>query len=224
MLYIKITMNNHTLQVCFILDCTASMQMWIDAAKEKIVETLECIHKEYPTYKISAGFIGYRDFHDEEQIIKLPFTEDIEKLQNSIMNIIAEGGDDTCEDVSGAYRFVNNLEWNADVKCAFHITDAPNHGLIYHGNHVDDDYPSGHPYIDLATEIQDLAMKHIELTVFSIKRSTDIMYNIMRNIYENIYPNRFNTVSLVGSKYNTNNIFLSEISHRISTSIKSHKL
>lgn len=217
-------MNNPTLQVCFILDCTASMQQWIDAAKEKIVDTLECIHERYPKYKISAAFIGYRDFHDEEQIIKIPFTRDIETLQDLIMDIVAEGGDDDCEDVSGAYRFVNNLEWDANVKCAFHITDAPNHGVVYHEKHVDDDYPAGHPYINLDIEVADLANKHVELTVFSIKNSTDIMYNIMRNIYENSYPNRFNVVSLVGRKYNTNNVFLSEISRRISKSINSHSL
>jgi Mg-chelatase subunit ChlD len=217
-------MNNPKLQVCFVLDCTASMQPWIDAAKEKIVDTLECIHKQYPKYKISAAFVGYRDFHDDEQIIKIPFTKDIETLQDLIMDIVAEGGDDVCEDVSGAYRFVNNLEWDADVKCVFHITDAPNHGAGYHEDNIEDDYPEGHPYINLNTEVRDLATKEVELTVFSIKRSTDIMYNIMRNIYENVYPNRFNVVRLVGRKYNINDIFLSEISQRIVKSINSHSL
>ena len=172
-------MKPKTLQVCFVLDCTASMQPWIDAAKDKIVDTLGSIQNRYPEYQIWASFIGYRDFHDKEQFIQIPFTKNIEHLQDLIMDIEAEGGDDTCEDVSGAYRFANGLEWHADVRCVFHITDAPNHGSEYHEDHVEDDYPQGHPYINLHEEVRDMAYKDIDLTVFRINSSTDVMYRIM---------------------------------------------
>ena len=208
-------MRNQSLQVCFVLDCTASMQPWINAAKEKIVDTLKSIQDRYPDYQISAAFIGYRDFHDQEQFIRLPFTKHIQKLQDSIMDIEAEGGDDTCEDVAGAYRFVNGLEWQADVRCVFHITDAPTHGSEYHREHVDDDYPDGHPYIDLKQEVRELAHKDVDLTVFSITQTTDVMYHIMRNIYRGIRPDGFSVVNLRNRRYDASDTFYSEISQRI---------
>jgi hypothetical protein len=197
------------------------MQPWIDAAKEKIVDTLDSIHQRYPESQISVAFIGYRDFHDTNQFIRVNFTNDIERLRDSIMDIEAEGGDDQCEDVAGAYRLLNGLEWNADVRCVFHITDAPNHGLQYHEDHIDDDYIAGHPFINLREEVRDLAHKEIDLTVFSIKSATDTMFRIMRNIYQDICPNRFNTVQLRNRRYVPSDTFYTEVSHRIISSMSS---
>lgn len=217
----KLKMRDKTLQVCFVLDCTASMQPWIDAAKEKIVDTLDSIYQRYPEYQISAAFIGYRDFHDSQQFIRIPFTKDIQHLQDSIMDIEAEGGDDICEDVAGAYRFVNGLEWYADVRCVFHITDAPNHGLEYHDSYVEDDYPHGHPYIDLKQEVRELAHKNVDLTVFSINQIAEIMYHIMRNVYQDIRPDKFSIVNLRNRRYVASDVFYSEISQRIVSSMSS---
>lgn len=207
--------------MCFVLDCTASMQPWIDAAKDKIVDTLDSIRQRYPESQIWAAFIGYRDFHDRNQFIRINFTKNIEHVRNSILDIEADGGDDICEDVAGAYRFVNGLEWHADVRCLFHITDAPNHGRDYHDSHVEDDYPDGHPYINLRNEVHELAHKDIDLTVFSINSSTDIMFRIMRNIYRDICPNRFNVVQLRHRRYVPSDTFYEEISQRILSSMSS---
>jgi Mg-chelatase subunit ChlD len=215
-------MKPKVLQVCFVLDCTASMQPWIDAAKEKIVDTLESIHQTYPEYQIWAAFVGYRDFHDKEQFIRIPFTKNIQDLQDQIMDIEADGGDDICEDVAGAYRFANGLEWHADVRCLFHITDAPNHGLEYHEEHVEDDYPDGHPYIHLRDEVREMAHRSIDLTVFRIKATTDIMYQIMRQIYQGICPDKFAVVNLRDRRnYRHSDVFYSEISQRILSSMSS---
>lgn len=218
---LQIKMKDRTLQVCFILDCTASMQPWIDAATEKIIDILESIEERYPECQISAAFVGYRDFHDEEQFIRFDFTNDVHWLRDMLMDIEAEGGDDTCEDVAGAYRFVNGLTWFADVKCVFHITDAPNHGLTYHEKNVDDDYPEGHPYIDLKTEVRELASKGIDLTLFSIKPATDIMYRIIRSNYNLVRKQGFDIINLVNVRYNVNNVFYSEVSQRILNSLSS---
>lgn len=212
-------MIDQTLQVCFILDCTASMQPWIDAAKMKIVETLGLIRQRHPDYMIYAAFVGYRDFHDKEQFIRIGFTEAIHDLSNLIMDIKADGGDDACENVAGAYKMVTELEWHANVRCVFHITDAPNHGLEYHEDYVEDNYPNGHQYIDLKREVSDLANRNIDLTVFSINASTNKMYRIMENIYKDIYPSGFSVVNLKNRRYDPEHVFYSEVSQRITTSI-----
>lgn len=212
-------MNPQSVQVCFVLDCTASMQPWIDAAKNKMVDTLERIREQYPEYSISAAFVGYRDFEDPEPFVRVHFTSDLQKVEESIMNVVADGGDDVCEDVAGAYRFVNGLDWTSTVRCVFHITDAPNHGLEYHEEYIEDEHPLGHPYIDLKDETQDLAHKNIDLTVFSVNRSTDMMYKIMRNIYQDIRPDRFNVVNLKNRRYVVEDVFETEVSQRILSSI-----
>lgn len=214
-----VKMANRTLQVCFVLDCTASMQSWIDAAKDKIVDTIELIQEKYPGFTIEVGFIGYRDFHDSEQFIRIPFTQDIKYLQESIMGIVSDGGDDICEDVAGAYRFAYGLGWTADVRCIFHITDAPNHGMQYHKEDLEDDYPGGHPYISLCSEVRDFALNNINLTVFNINESTEIMYRIMKKIYRNIRPDGFSIVNLRNRKYNVSHTFYSEISRGINNSM-----
>ncbi len=214
-------MKPKTLQVCFVLDCTASMQPWIDAARDKIVDTLGSIHQRYPEYQIWGAFIGYRDFHDKEQFIRIPFTKNIERLRDQIMEIEADGGDDTCEDVAGAFRFANGLEWHADVRCLFHITDAPNHGLEYHEDHVEDDYPDGHPYINLRDEVREMAYRDIDLTVFRINRTTDMMYTIMKQIYQSRCPDKFAIVNLQNRRYRHDDVFYTVISQRILSSMSS---
>lgn len=212
-------MNSQSVQVCFVLDCTASMQPWIDAAKNKMVDTLERIREQYPDYSISAAFVGYRDFEDPEPFIRVQFTTNLQKVEDSIMDVMADGGDDICEDVAGAYRFVNGLDWTANVRCMFHITDAPNHGLEYHDEYIEDEYPLGHPYIDLKEETHDLAYKNIDLTVFSVNNTTDTMYKIMRNIYQDIRPDKFNVVNLKNRRYVPQDVFETEVSQRIMSSI-----
>jgi hypothetical protein len=213
-------MREQTVQICFILDCTASMQPWIDAAKERIVDTIQTIRTSHPTCQIQVGFVGYRDFHDSTHIIRIPFTTDVQMLQDSIMDVVAEGGDDTCEDVAGAYRFVNTFQWYGDVRCVFHIADAPNHGLDYHEETVDDNYPDGHPYIDLNTEVVEFADKDIDLSVFRIKRDTDMMYRIMKNIYQTIRPEGFSIVNLRNRRYVASDVFQSEVSQRVLSSMR----
>ena len=103
----------------------------------------------------------------------------------------------------------------------FHITDAPNHGLLYHDPHVEDDYPHGHPYIDLKTEVKELASKGIDLTLFAIKSTTDIMYRIIRSNYNSVRREGCDIVNLVNIRYNVNDTFYSEVSQRIINSINS---
>jgi hypothetical protein len=212
-------MRTKTLQICFVLDCTESMVAWTDAAKDRLLDTIRMTRERYPEYVIQAAFIGYRDFHDEEQFIRIDFTSNLDHIQNVIMDVVADGGDDICEDVAGAYRFVNGLSWDADVRCVFHITDAPNHGRRYHEPGVDDDYPGGHPYISLDDEVRELAHKGIELTVFSIKASTDIMYRRMRDIYQAIQSDGFHVVNLRNRTYNVRDTFVAEVSQRLNSSL-----
>lgn len=174
-----------SVQVLLVLDCTSSMRPYIDSAKIKLLNILYDTEHKFQNCKIECGFIGYRDFKDNEKFIVNDFTKNFEKIENTIKKIKPIGGDDICEDVAGAYDIANSLSWSTKtVKCMFHITDAPNHGLKYHSNDVEDDYPNGHPSIELTEEVRELALKNVNLTLFKISWKTDIMYEIMKAIYE----------------------------------------
>lgn len=201
------------------MDCTSSMGRWIQAAKDKILDTLTLILTDNPNYHIYASFIGYRDVGDTEKILQVDFTDDIDSLRKSILNIQAEGGDDVPEDVSEPFRIAAEFNWDADVKIAFFITDAPNHGLSYHSINIEDDYPNGYGDIDLKEEVRILAYKGVDLTVFRINKSTDIMFDIMKHQYSNGNENRFKTINLVNSRQSADRSFETEVYTSIHHSI-----
>lgn len=210
-------MKNFTLKVCFVLDCTASMGTWIDAAKNKILDLLEDLCEKNKNFKIYAAFIGYRDFGEETY--KIDFTDDHMKIHTTLVSIDALGGDDIAEDVAGAYKWVTSLDWSADVKAVFHIADAPNHGTAYHDGHLEDNYPNGHPTIDLYEEVSKLAKQKIDLTVFRLDRSTDTMYAIMKDIYRDYQPDGFRIVNFMRSNVNEHTSFYSEVSSQLKYSM-----
>ena len=212
-------MKDNIIKVCFIVDCTSSMGRWIQAAKNKILDTLTLILTDNPNYHIYASFIGYRDVGDKEKIIQINFTDDIDSLRSSIMDIKAEGGDDIPEDVSQPFRIAAEFNWDADVKIAFFITDAPNHGLTYHMMNIEDEYPNGYGNIDLKEEVRILAYKGVDLTVFRINDSTDMMFNIMKQQYGNGYENKFKTINLVNSRQSADRSFETEVYTSIHHSI-----
>jgi hypothetical protein len=213
-------MRESTLKVCFILDCTASMGPWIKAAKNRILEVLDKLRNDNPNFKIYASFIGYRDF--KEEWFYVDFTQNYGIIHNALKDIQAFGGEDEAEDVSGAYDWVSKLNWSADLRSIFHITDAPNHGLAYHDDTVSDDYPEGHPYIDLRKIIVNLAVNNIDLTVFQITMSTRIMYNIMKDIYTRIRRKGFQIVNFMNSNQTPDQVFYHQVSSQLNQSMSQY--
>jgi len=208
-----------SLKVCFVLDCTESMTPWINASKTKIHKLLEELCESHKDFTIYVSFIGYRDFG--EAIHKVDFTTNIEFIHDVISGIQAHGGNDQAEDVAGAYSWLNSLDWTANVRSVFHITDAPNHGLEYHDDYVEDDYPDGNPVIDLSEEVEILAYNGIDLTVFRLNRSTDIMYSTMQIIYSQIRPVGFRIVNFKNSNSTPEDTLYYEVTSQLMTSMSS---
>jgi vacuole morphology and inheritance protein 14 len=210
----------NTLKVCFVLDCTASMSPWIYAAKNKILDVLEDLSSDHQNFKIYVAFIGYRDFEDDW--IEVNFTDNHRHVHDVIMGLDAIGGDDVAEDVAGAYNKLNNLHWDASVRAVFHIGDAPAHGYVYHDERVSDNYPDGHPTIDLLHEVRNLAYKQVDLTLFRLTRSTDIMYRLMKTQYMEVYPEGFRFVDFVKSNQTPDDTFYHEVSSQLNCSMKTY--
>jgi hypothetical protein len=58
--------NNSEIKILFVVDCTGSMEKWINATKENIVKIVYDLKNYFPLKDIEVGFLGYRDFDDKE--------------------------------------------------------------------------------------------------------------------------------------------------------------
>jgi hypothetical protein len=202
-------------QVCFVMDCTQSMQHWIEAAKNRILDTLSGICQMYPEFEVQVAFLGYRDFKDTERFIRMNFTKDHIRIQDLLSGVEAKGGDDDAEDIAGAYAWLNSLRWDGDVQMIFHIADAPNHGKEYHAKYVSDNYPEGNLSIDLREEVRTLAIKHIDITLFRLNGSTDITYDIMSKEYRRIRKEGFEIAEFLTSKFTPEAMFHNIVSGKM---------
>ena len=99
-------LKNFDVDLLLILDCTASMEEWIESCKQKLILIISNFRKEFKqTQKIRVAFVGYRDFghvFDQAHFKIIDYTEDLNSVIDEIKNIQAEGKGDPAEDVIGA--------------------------------------------------------------------------------------------------------------------------
>ena len=137
--------RSQTVDLCFLIDCTGSMDPYIAQVKTKIDNLVEHCKMTFPDLVLKVAFVGYRDHCDrEKRIISLPFTVDIAYFKSFVSKIQADGGGDAAEDVFGGLEKAGELQWSAPTRILFHVADAPCHGRQYHDG-VLDDYPNGDP-------------------------------------------------------------------------------
>jgi len=80
--------------LCFMVDCTASMQDCIDEVKTKLHEVAAKFADLYTEGSIQYAFVGYRDFGDSEPFLVLNFVSAVTEFQEYVKGIDAVGGDD----------------------------------------------------------------------------------------------------------------------------------
>ncbi|CAF1091974.1 unnamed protein product [Adineta steineri] len=125
--------NTELVDVCFLLDCTSSMQKYIDEVKDRILETVKLLKTRFSFLNIRLAFVGYRDLDlsEEEQFSILDFTDENE-FYTFISTVVCKNGGDACEDVLGGLQRTINLNWQQPVRILIHIADGPSHGRRYH--------------------------------------------------------------------------------------------
>jgi myosin protein heavy chain len=169
---------------CFIIDATASMQPWIDSAKLHIETCIREVTETYIGVNIEVSAIFYRDYNDRQPVVIIPFTSDTQDFKESIQDIEAVGGDDTCENVCLGFQSMMNLDWsNADIKHAFLMCDAPPHGRQWHDIYSEDDHLDHPDQFVLSDKVLNAAVQDIHLTVIRINSSIDKMIYIFRELY-----------------------------------------
>lgn len=195
--FIPFTMK---ISIAFLMDCTGSMERWIQAAKtqiQTIVDTTRAQHGD--DIHMRVGFVGYRDYGEQERFLVQDFT-DVPTLLARIRDVHAEGGDDVAEDVAGGLHEIEQLSWDDDgVKLMIHIADAPPHGLQFHARYVSDRYPAGDPSgRNPLDSISKLFQRGIDYTFIQINHSTDTMVEQFSNSY--LEAGRFKVLDLQGQQ------------------------
>ncbi|CAF0763137.1 unnamed protein product [Didymodactylos carnosus] len=166
-----------SVDICFLVDCTGSMQDYIDATRDNIKTLTNTISNLFRT-KPRLAFIGYRDISDNENnLIKFEFTDDIDAFSDFLSHIETVGGDDICEDVFGGLQAVNALSWYNPNRLLIHICDSPCHGRDYHDqqwlDHPEwDKHPKGDPKNRELSKLL-LDIKRHNVKYFSIQLNND---------------------------------------------------
>lgn len=173
------------IEVAIVMDVTGSMQQWIDAARDTVIESFSTLQSENSSALFRLACVCYRDFGDEVPFVIAPFTEDISSVQNTLKNTKASGGSDQAEDVAGALEKVLELNWSDDTsKLILWVCDAPPHGNKYHSILIDDRYPKGDPKgREPSEQVKQLYLKGVDFTMFRICKSIDKMVEIFSSIY-----------------------------------------
>jgi hypothetical protein len=180
-----------TVDYCFLIDCTGSMQPYINQARDAIRNIVEkATDLESAAGAIRCAFVGYRDFGDAKQFEILHFTENVDQFKTFCSTIVASGGGDEAEDVFGGLERAIALSWSPDsyssTKVIFHIADAPCHGREFHneGYTTGDNYPAGDPNRRTAlTLISQIKQRNIQYHFGKIRNSTDTMIKKFSELY-----------------------------------------
>jgi hypothetical protein len=190
-------------KLCFIMDCTASMEPWIRTARTEVLAIIKSVEEKHPHADIQVAFVGYRDHGDDERILLHTFS-DVPSLYAYLHTVVAKGGDDAAEDVAGAFRQAQALNWTrADLCLLYHIADAPAHGLLYHNEDVSDNYPEGDPFgLDPATTLRQFSTDGVHYTFVRITRHTDIMLDRFERAYKT-GVGRFSVIDMAGRSRHT---------------------
>jgi len=135
-----------TLDIAFVLDCTASMNPYITSCKENINIISTKIKEEVKDCDVHFALTMYRDIPpmDHSFITKtVNFTPYPFQIKMELDPVQASGGGDGPECLTSALYCCSNLKWRKDaIKIMIVITDAPPHGLEKKGK---DHFPDGDP-------------------------------------------------------------------------------
>jgi hypothetical protein len=211
-----------TVKLAFVLDCTASMDPWIRAAKTKIREIVDSVTAEHPESSIQIGLMGYRDYDDAARFITVDFTTP-EEVMGALQPVHAEGGDDEAEDVAHALQQMLAMSWdNADIRMVFHIADAPAHGLAFHRPSVSDRFPNGDPEgVDPRDLIRIMSNQAFVYTFVKITHITDTMLDAFYNAWTG--PGVFQVIDL-RRQHGGRDMFSPQVSRAVSRAIDRYTL
>ena len=113
--------------VVFIIDTTISMKEEFPIFIEIYPNLIKSLQKKVKDLRI--GFIFFRDY-GEEYITKIePLTDDFDKLEQILRETTIKGGQDIPEALNEAIYYLEKMDFKADKRTAFILTDASAHSI-----------------------------------------------------------------------------------------------
>ena len=183
-------LNQTRLDILFIIDCTNSVNLYLEEIKSNFTNMIQNIQTTCPMATIYIGFIGYLDFIDlmlDSKYIDIELTKDIKSIKEQIENLKSHGGGDIAEDIAGAFDMALKKDWQGISRFAILAADAPCHGVEFHGRANDknyDNYPEGDPEKrDIKEFVRKFAENNISLFCAKFSDDTDMMFDIFRKEY-----------------------------------------
>ena len=159
------------LDLAFIVDTTGSMGGLIQSAQQQMISMMRQLLKAGEV-DMRLGVVEYRDHPPQD---KLParayaFTDNLEKAQNAINKLKAEGGGDGPESVfDGITAACRELTWREHARrIAVLVGDAPPHGVGAGGDSFRDGCPCGET-IDSVTR----AAEEARITLYAMGLTRD---------------------------------------------------
>ena len=208
--------------LCFMVDCTGSMDSFINEVKVVIHRIFQRLSKVFKDFSLRASFVGYRDIEDgNDRTTVFQFDHDADNFKRFVNELKAKGGHDACEDVFGGLEEVTKLDWRNPTRVLFHIADAPCHGKRFH-NGCYDSHPSGDPRgLDLTNLLRFIVENQINYYFAEINGTTFKMIDEFNKELSMLSGNEIKSCSLKNVKdlemLATNSI-TNSISQTISTS------
>jgi hypothetical protein len=118
--------RGNTLDLVFALDTTASMKDDIAEIRDSL--TLMLTEEQHGFRQLRVGMVLYKDYGDSYITRTVPFTDDLDRFQRSLLGISTGGGRDIPEAVYEAlHEAAVKFRWQADSRLIILIGDAPPH-------------------------------------------------------------------------------------------------
>ena len=118
-----------TVDLCFVMDLTDSMEFWLQSLIEKMDEIIQDNLQRMGDFaRVRVAFVGYRDYDDDIRHVFHPFTTDVSQIKSFMEGLEATGGGDVCEDVLTGLEEALKLEWTSTARVLYLLSQTPHHG------------------------------------------------------------------------------------------------
>lgn len=202
---VELTFSDHVqnnpliVEICFVMDCTGSMEKWIQACKQHINGIATGVQKQLKEVFdknsiLRMAFVGYRDYKDADRFDWIDFhpVSNLQAVEKKIADQKATGGDDLCEDVQGGLAKALQLNWTKDNKSRpaqilVWVGDYPGHTEFCHNQGSKwDKHLNGLPDVPLMTTIiNEIKDRGIFLLLSDFTEQVQIMLQNIEQIYKN---------------------------------------
>lgn len=215
--------NLTRVEICFLLDCTGSMQRLLSTVQDKIHEVVARIQSLNPGNVIRLAVIVYRDVLTSVAHEILQFTS-VNNFFAFLSQISAIDGDDDAEDVvGGLFCVLQQLHWHAATRLLMHFCDSPSHGRFYHGPEVSDRYMGFDCDGTLGrSAMEGFVAQHINYFLFSLRpEKTSKMAQRLKEFYD-AHPGRCTTMTTIPVlQSNLDSLFSDMMTNSVTVAIQS---